>query len=253
MEGDGTRIHAFPETSWTLVARAGDFGSPALREQALTELCRIYWQPIYSFIRLQGHSPHDAEDLTQGFFARFLRRNDVVGIDASRGRLRCYLITAVKNHLINEHKRDLRQKRGGANRMLSIDAIAAERHRRVPEPRDLLTPERAFDRQWALTLLDCVVQTLAERYQREGKGDLFVSLKDFVGPRGDRPKGAELAETLGMSEAALRVAVHRFRERYRECLLATVGDTLAPGEDAEEELRHLMDAFQWEPGRCHGP
>lgn len=239
----GTEAQPFPETNWTLVLQAGEDASTSRRSRAITEWCRLYWQPIYCFIRLQGRRPHDAEDLTQGFFARFLKRNDIAGIDASRGRMRSYLVTAVKNYLISEHKREVRQKRGGATRILSIEALAAEARLQGIEPAEAASPEAGFDRQWALTLVENAVQTLAERYQQDGKGELFLHLKDFVGPRGDRPKVATVAEALGMSEPALRVAIHRFRERYRECLLASVAYTLAPGEDAEEELRHLMSAF----------
>lgn len=239
----GTERHAFPETKWTLVREAQNGASTAFRDRALTELCRLYWRPIYSFIRLRGHTPHDAEDLTQDFFVRFLGRDDIAVLDAAKGRLRSYLITAVKHHLFGEYRRESRQKRGGSLKALSIDTAEVERTLRLTDLKGGLAPEQVFDRQWALTLLDQAVQTLADHYEQEGRGDLFLCLQDFIDPAAERPRGSVLAERLGMSEEAFRAAIHRFRRRYRECLGAAVRQTLAPGEDAEEELRQLMACF----------
>ncbi|MCB1089214.1 MAG: RNA polymerase subunit sigma-24 [Verrucomicrobiae bacterium] len=224
--------------------KVGEGSTADHRQRALGELCRQYWLPIYSFIRRNGHSPHDAEDLTQGFFFYFLEHDDFGNLEASKSRLRSYLIGAVKHYLSNERRRAGRQKRGGQARIIPIDPLAAEGQLPLPELLDTLTPERVFDRQWALALLYGAVQSLAEKYQQEGKETLFLRLKNFVGPDARTENAAAAAEELQMNHGAVRTAIHRLRERYRECLLAAVRDTIGPDENVEDELRHLMAAFQ---------
>lgn len=244
MDSGQTQHQPFPETRWTLIGRARDSATEGERARALSDLCKIYWPPVFSFIRSSGYSPHDAEDLTQGFFARFLDRNDFADRDASQGRLRSYLISSVKNYLASEARKRGRIKRGGR-----LPALATEGNRggsyfgRDAEPADELTPDRVFERQWAITLLECVVKALAIRYERDGNAELFCQLKDFIVPQAENPSTQKIAAHLGMNESAVRVAIHRLRLRYRECLLEAVGDTLAPGESAEDELKHLMAAF----------
>ncbi|MBL9150920.1 MAG: sigma-70 family RNA polymerase sigma factor [Verrucomicrobiales bacterium] len=241
----GTEREPFPETKWTLVWQAQLGDSTAFRREAVTELCRLYWRPIYSYIRLRGHSPEDAEDLTQDFFARFLRLNHVDDLDAEKGRLRNYLLRAVKRHLASEWHRQHRQKRGGSLIGVSIDSAPIEAELGRIQAGESLTPEMAFDRQWALSLLDKVIDVLSEKYRSEGAIDHFFYLKDFIEPgsRAGRPQSAEVAAKLGMTPGAFRVAVHRLRQRYRETLLEMVTETLKPGENAEEELRYLLSSF----------
>ena len=216
-------------------------GSPEERQRALADLCQLYWPPVYAFIRSGGHTPHDAEDLTQGFFAQFLRRQDFQKTDASRGRLRSYLLAAAKHYLSDERRKEGRQKRGGEVTILSFDAAEAES--RCLMPADDMTSERVYVRQWATTLLENVIQRLEESYVRKEKGPLFEALKPFIMSGADTEKQAEIAKSLDMSDAAVRVAVHRLRQRYAVLLREAVSDTLGPNEDLETELRELMAAF----------
>ncbi len=242
MDEGHSHYQSFPETRWSLVLRANS-DDPEASQRALADLCNLYWAPVYAFIRLRGYSPHNAEDLTQGFFAAFLAREDFRKVDASRGRLRSYLLGAVKHYLTDEHRRASRQKRGGNSPTFSIDGMQAESHCRIPELSDSLTPERIFDRQWATTLLENVIRQLEDRYRKEKKEALFESLSPFIMPQAELGKQAEIAARLGMSESAVRVAIHRLRQRYGILLRKTVADTLGPDGDIDEELRYLLGTF----------
>lgn len=243
MDDENDRPNAFPTTQWSLIVRAAA-ADPAEREKALGEICTLYWAPVYAFIRTRGHSPHDAEDLTQGFFAELLERNDFAKADSNHGRLRSYLLTAAKNHLHSAHRRETRQKRGGGAVMLSFDTVDAEARCMIPEPMDDLTPDRVFERQWAITVMEGVVSTLAQRYADKGQAELFNTLKPFINAADIAVPQASLASQLGMTEQALRVAVHRLRQRYGEVLRQTVKATLGHDENVEEELACLMAAFR---------
>lgn len=237
-----THAHQFPSTRWTIVGQAAG-NDQAIRRKALTELCELYWPPVYAFIRSKGNSPHDAEDLAQGFFAQLLTREDLAHTDASKGKLRTFLLRAAKNYMSNEWKKANRQKRGGGKVLLSLDAGEGETLYRAPEPRDDLTPDRVFERQWVLTLLKHVLSQLERRYEKDGKAPLFEALKPTLTPGAPMPPYAEVAAALEMSEAALKVAVHRLRQRYGVLLKECIADTLGPGEDPDEELSSLMTAF----------
>ncbi len=217
---------------------------PAEREKALAEICTLYWPPVYAFVRSRGHSPHDAEDLTQGFFATLLKRHDFARADSAHGRLRSYLLTAAGNYLNSEHRRENCQKRGGGAAVLSFDVVDAEARCHIPEPMDDLTPDRVFERQWAITVMEGVVSTLAQRYVDKGQAHMFAALKPFINADDSGGRQAELARELGMSEQALRTAIHRLRQRYGEVLRQTVKATLGHNESVEEELTCLMAAFQ---------
>lgn len=239
---DLTRAHSFPNTRWTVVARSGA-ADDAVRQKALAELCELYWPPVYAFVRGRGHTPHDAEDLVQGLFADLLAREDFAQTDAAKGRLRTFLLAAAKNYMANEARKAGRQKRGGGTAPLSLDLDAAEERCQVPEPADETTPDKLYQRQWVVTLLNHVLEELGTRYARDGKAGLFDVLKPALTPGAPMAPYAEIAPRVGMSEGALKVAVHRLRHRYGTLLRETVADTLGPGEDPEEEIRAMMTAF----------
>lgn len=209
---------------------------------ALEELCRTYWYPLYAYTRRQGHSKEDAEDLTQSFFARFLQRNYLEKLQAGQGKFRAFLLASLKHFLANEWDRASRQKRGGGVPPLSLDWQDADTRYRI-EPADLLSPDKIYDRAWAVTLLERVIARLREESAADGKALLFERLKPFlmIG-RGDIPY-AEAAAGLAMTEGAARVAVHRLRRRYREVLREEIGQTLSDPGQAEEEMRALFSAF----------
>jgi RNA polymerase sigma factor (sigma-70 family) len=242
MDEGNSRLKPFPTTQWSLIVRAAA-DDPADREKALAEICTLYWPPVYAFIRSRGNSPHDAEDLTQGLFAELLGRNDFARADANHGRLRSYLLAAACNHLTEVHRRKHRLKRGGYDVVLAIDAEVAELCCLIPEPTDDMSPDRVFERQWAITVMEGVLTALQERYEKKGQGALFQALKPFLMATSAAPQ-AELAEELGMSAQTLRVSLHRLRQRYGELLRQTVKNTLGPQESVEEEIAHLMSAFQ---------
>ncbi|MBK8039225.1 MAG: sigma-70 family RNA polymerase sigma factor [Verrucomicrobiaceae bacterium] len=243
MDPGNSRLKPFPTTQWSLIMRAAAV-DPADREKALAEICELYWPPVYAFIRSRGNSPHDAEDLTQGLFAELLERNDFARADANHGRLRSYLLTAASNHLNSAHRRENRQKRGGGAVLLSFDAVDAEARCLIPEPMDDLTPDRVFERQWAITVMEGVVSLLAQRYADKGQTELFNALKPFINTTESLSPQTELAQRLGMTDAALRVAIHRLRQRYGEVLRQTVKTTLGHGENVDDEIACLMAAFQ---------
>jgi RNA polymerase sigma factor (sigma-70 family) len=228
----------FPVTQWTVVLAAGGTPSPE-SAAALERLCSSYWYPLYAFVRRSGHSPPDAEDLTQEFFARLLEHNWIAHADRHRGRFRSFLMMAMKRFLANEWKKVRTLKRGGQVRLVPLQLDAAET-RYTREPADTRTPEQLFEKQWALTLLEAVLNLLREGYTRDGKGALFHALEPcLIGGRDTQPY-AVLAGQLGMTEGAARVAVCRLRERYRECLKAEIAHTVASAAEVDEELRHLL-------------
>lgn len=241
MEAGRTSRRPFPTTQWSLIVRASA-DDPREREEALTEICKSYWPPVYAFLRSQGNAPHDAEDLTQSLFEKLLKQDDFAKADASRGRLRNYLLAAAKNQLNSMHRRDNRQKRGGNARTLSIDARDAEGRCLISEPIDEVSPEKVFNRQWAITVLEQVVNALAARYEAKGQDRLFEALRPFITAT-ETPPQCQLARELGMTNQALRVAIHRLRQRYGELLRETVRATLGREESVEEEIRHLLGSF----------
>ncbi len=232
----------FPTTHWSLIGRAAS-ADPVDRDKALAEICRLYWPPVYAFIRSRGHPPHDAEDLTQGFFAGLLKRDDFAKADANHGRLRSYLLTAAKNHLNSEHRRQHRLKRGGDVTLISMDASVEEHFAVMQLGSDDWSPERVFHREWAVTVMKEVARRLERRYQDKDQGDLFEHLRGYITTEEAVSAQREVAARLGMSGQAFRVAVHRLRQRYRDELHAVVKSTLGSEESLEDELRQLMNAF----------
>lgn len=230
----------FRTTRWSLIAVAGGGGMPSETRAALAELCALYWPPVYSFVRRRGHGPDDALDLTQGFFTRILEHNDLASADPQRGRFRSWLHSALKNYLANEWRRECAQKRGGGTVVLSIDAIAAER-RYAGEPADLLTPEQVYERRWALTVLDHVMNRLKWEYAEQGKREQFEKLQPFL--VGDKPSYESLAGELGEAAGTLRQQVFRMRRRFHDLLREEISDMVATSADIDDELRSLLAAL----------
>ena len=219
-----------------MVRRAGKSDSTQALV-ALSALCQAYWFPLYAFVRHRGYSPHDAEDITQGFFEKLIRIRPLGELSPTKGKFRAFLLAALKNFMTDEWKRATAQKRGG-NSTLSLDAMAAE-DRYSMEPQDDLTPERVFERQWALTLLESVVANLARKYEADGRKELFETLRfSIIGEKSVDPY-SQLAIRLGMSEEAIRVAVFRLRKEYRQGLLKEISHTVDEPEMVREELQAL--------------
>lgn len=231
----------FATTHWTVVLAAGRRSTPQA-DRALEELCRTYWYPLYAYVRRQGHSKEDAEDLTQGFFASFLKRNYLEGLSSERGRFRAFLLAALKHYLANERDRAGRQKRGGGVVPLSLDWQDAEARYQI-DPADQLSPDKLYDRAWAMTLLEQVIARLRADCAAEGRAGGFEQLKPFLMVGKGAIPYAEAAARLGVNEGAARVAVHRLRKRYRELLRAEIAQTLSDPADLDEEMRALFRAF----------
>lgn len=208
--------------------------------EALQHLCTVYWYPLYAYVRRGGKSPHDAQDLTQEFFARLLEKNWLGAVDRARGRFRSWLLTAMKYFLVDEWHKSRTLKRGGSQGVLSLDAAAAE-SRYQHEPADLTTADKLYDRRWAFTLLDAVLVRLQAEYAGAKKGALFEALKPAI--TGERAAYAEIAAQCGMSEGAVRVATHRLRERYRDLIRQEIAETVATPGEVDEELRYLFAAL----------
>lgn len=238
--GTMARQPAFVTTHWSVVLAAGRNDTTRARA-ALARLCQTYWFPLYAYVRRRGNSPHDAQDLTQEFFARLLERQSLASADPACGRFRSFLLTAMNHFLIHEWHKAQAKKRGGGQ-AISLDLAAAE-ERFDLEPADQATPDKIFDREWALTLLHEVLNRLEVEHRREGKHELFNALKQtLAGSRESQPY-AELASKLGLNEGAVKVAVHRLRKRYRELIRSEISHTLDQSRDIEEEMRHLFSAL----------
>jgi RNA polymerase sigma factor (sigma-70 family) len=232
------RNPVFVTTQWSVVLDAA--GSDSTKAQtALEKLCRTYWYPLYAYVRRRGQSPQDAQDLTQAFFARLLDRNWVGDADRERGKFRTFLLTAMSRFLSDEWDKARAQKRGGDVVFIPVQLDAAET-RYGHEPIDHSTPEQCYERRWALTLLDTVLQRLCDDYGSQGRSELFSYLKSSLNGSRESQPYAELAAQLGMEEGAVKVAVHRLRKRYRQLLRAEIVQTLSATEDVDEELRHLF-------------
>jgi RNA polymerase sigma-70 factor (ECF subfamily) len=232
----------FATTHWSLVVAAGRRSSPQAQE-ALATLCRSYWYPLYVFIRRQGRSAEESQDLTQEFFTRLLEKHFLTQVDRAKGKFRSFLLAACKHFLSNERDRARAKKRGGGRELISFDAQEAERRYRL-EPTHDLTPEKLFERRWVLTLLDQVLAQLKIEFIQEGKEDQFTHLKDYLTGDKGRASYREVAEKLGMTEGALKVAIHRLRKRYRELLRQEIAKTLNKGDAIEDEIRDLFAALE---------
>jgi RNA polymerase sigma factor (sigma-70 family) len=231
----------FVTTHWSLVARAAE-ADPAQSEAALEELCRTYWYPLYAYIRRLGRSPQDAEDLTQSFFARLLEKKYLADAEPEKGKFRTFLLTALKRFLANEWDREHAQKRGGFQTVLSIDQAAAE-SRWASEPGHDAAPDVLFERQWARILLDLVLHRLEQEYAQTGRAALFVQLRPCLARGSSAHPYAEIASGLGVTEAAVKMAVQRLRARYRQILQEEIRKTVLLPEEVDAEIRHLFTTF----------
>jgi RNA polymerase sigma-70 factor (ECF subfamily) len=230
----------FVTTHWSVVLSAGHSDTPRAAE-ALQRLCQAYWYPLYAYVRRRGYSPHDAQDLTQGFFARLLERHAMTKVDRAKGKFRSFLLASMNHFLADEWDKRRAQKRD-AGQPISLDLGSAET-RYLQQADDALPAEKTFERRWALTLLEQVYGRLRQDYRREGKGDLFETLRfSLMGERSAVPY-ADLARRLSMNEGAVKVAVHRLRQNYRKRLRAHIAETVATPEEVEEELRCLLRAL----------
>ena len=231
----------FATTHWTMVVTAGRDTSPEARA-AMASLCEAYWYPVYAFIRRQCGDAEEAMDLTQGFFARLLEKRDLAGIEPGRGKFRSWLLLAAKHYLANERDRARAVKRGGGRRPVSIDTADAESRYRL-EPAHDVTPERIFERRWALALLGQVLSRLQQECRADGKELLFEALKECLGGGGAHEgRYAHVAEELKMGEGAVRMAALRLRRRYRELLRQEIAQTVESAEQVDEEIAFLFEA-----------
>jgi RNA polymerase sigma-70 factor (ECF subfamily) len=233
---------AFVTTHWSLVLSARDGQSPQ-SAAALEKLCRIYWYPLYAYVRRSGQSRENAEDLTQAFFARLLEKKFLDSAQQERGRFRSFLLVVLKRFLANEWERAHAQKRGGFQTQISLDTEMAERKFQSEIASAEIPPDRAFERRWALTLLEQTMSRLRSEFERAGKISEFERLKIFLTADKYEIPYATVAAELGMNEGALRVAVHRLRRRYRELFREEISHTLAEGESVDDELRYLMSVL----------
>ena len=231
----------FVTTHWSVVLAAGRPSAPE-SQAALATLCGAYWYPLYASVRAQGYASHDAQDLTQEFFARLLTRNDFAAADRNKGRFRSFLAGALKHFLANERDRARARKRGDGRAPLSLDFEAAEGRFRQ-EPTHAFTAERAFARRWAVTILDKVLARLREEFAAAGKAPLFDRLKVFLSGEKSTRSYADLAGELNMTEGAVKVAVHRLRRRYRELLRGEIAQTIADPHEIDDEIRELFAAL----------
>lgn len=235
---------SFQATRWSLVRAAAGQGDAAAAGRALAEICEICWYPVYAFIRRSGHSPHDAEDLTQGFFTRLIEKHILSAADPSRGRLRTFLLTCVRNHLHHEYERNTAAKRD-VRLLTSFDAAAAE-DRYAREPVDDLTPDRLYQRRWALTLLSATLDLLEAEFHASDKALLFDALRPFLGFGVSTEESYdEAASKLGMPVGTFKNHVFRLRQRWRELLFSQVAATLddPTSDEIKAELAELMECL----------
>ena len=236
----------FASTQWSLILAAGDRSS-SQGAAAFASLCRLYWRPLYAYVRRRGSSVEDARDLTQSFFARLMEKNSIGLARRERGRFRTFLLTSLQNFLSNEWDRDHALKRGGGNEFLSIeDFRGAENEYLLDRSAKELPPDKLYERKWTLALLDRATARLASEFAAAGKSSTFEALRGFLAGDGGGPAYTEIAATLGIGEVAARVAVHRLRGRLRDVLRMEIADTVAEPDNPDaiqEELRSMLAAL----------
>jgi len=232
----------FSMTRWSLVIAAADSRHPD-HKTALAELCKDYWYPVYAFVRLRGFDPDSAQDLTQGFFAQLLEKRTLKAADKERGRFRSFVLAALKFYLSHERERAGAQKRGGGRAPVAIDRDTAEGKYRL-EPVDRHTPETLFERRWALLLLERVLSSLRKELAESARPERSLRLAEYLTGDSSAPAYKQVAEELGMSESAVKVAVHRLRGRFREILRDEVTQTVNDPDKVDDELSHLFAALE---------
>ena len=240
---NGANVHRqarFATTSWSVVLQAAS-ENDSKNQYALATLCEAYWYPLYAFVRRMGRSADDAEDLTQSFFLELMEKSKLAKSDPSRGRFRTFLLTSLQNYLKNEHRKNSTIKRGGHHSIISIDFTAAESQYSL-EPSHEQTPQRAFDKNWAFAVLKQVLVGLEQQYADSGKLRLYNSLKGHLVGTASAPY-AQIAAELGMKAGAIKVAMHRLRERYGQMLRLQIAKTMEDPANVDEELRHLFEVI----------
>jgi RNA polymerase sigma factor (sigma-70 family) len=231
----------FSATHWSLILRAVDGERPGA-EEALTQLCQRYWYPLYAYARRRGSSPHDAQDLTQSFFARLLEKRLLERVDPAKGKFRSFLLSSMKNFLADEWNKTQAQKRGGSVTIVSIDEELAE-NRYANEPSDELTPDQLYERRWAMTLLERAMTRLEDEYATAGKSAVFDALNASL--LGDKEGShAEAGKKLGLAEGTVKVAAHRLRKRFRNHLRKEIAETVGAEADIDSELQDLFSALR---------
>lgn len=241
-EMESARRQWFTTTHWSVVLAAGQRASPDSK-RALAMLCERYWFPLYAFVRRSGYSSHDAEELTQEFLTQLIEKHYLRDVDRRRGKFRSFLLAAMKHFLSKQRDRARAKKRGGGQAPVSLDFRDAESRYKL-EPTDELTPERLFERRWALTLLDQVLQRLQLEYADAGRRPVFERLKGALTGSQDLPTYRQIAEDLAMTEGAVKAAVHRLRRRYRELLKEEISQTVKDPVEIDEELKELFSAVR---------
>lgn len=231
------RGQQFADTRWSVILLAGQ-DSSTKAGRALEELCRIYWMPVYAFVRRAGHSPHDAQDLTQEFFARLLKNKWYQAADPLKGRFRSYLLGGLKHFLSDEWDKQRAAKRGGNERVISLDDMEAESN--YQEPASEVTPESIFQQRWARTVLSQGLVKLKAEYAQAGKAALYEQLKPFLTGEGEESGYEQVAESLQMTTGNVAVTMHRLRQRFRQLVRDEVAQTLSRSDDVQDELRHLF-------------
>jgi DNA-directed RNA polymerase specialized sigma24 family protein len=235
--------HVFATTHWSVVLSAGDAASPKA-DFALAELCRTYWYPLYAYVRRRGFAEHDAQDLTQGFFAHLIERDSLRKVAREKGRFRSFLLASLNYFIADERDRATAQKRGGGCHVVSFNIEEAEQRYRL-EPVDNRDPEKLFEHRWAMTLLDQVLDRLKEEFTRADKSELFVALQPFlVEGAGEQPYSKAALQS-GMSAEAFKKAVQRMRRRYYQLFREEIAQTVASPREVEEELRNLCAVLSW--------
>jgi RNA polymerase sigma-70 factor (ECF subfamily) len=237
-EGDAGR---FASTHWSVVLAAGDRDDRRSRD-ALAKLCATYWYPLYAFVRRQGFGPEDAEDLTQGFFAHLLEHEALATVDRAKGKFRSFLLASLRHFLADERDRVQAQKRGGGRAPVPLDVVSAER-RYALEPADPAGPDKLFERNWALALMEQVLDRLRAEQVVADKRAQFDLLRDCLMGDPDAPRYADLTAQLSLSEDAVKMAVSRLRRRYRQLLRQEIAHTVSTPAEVEEEIRHLFAAL----------
>ena len=234
----------FATTHWSLVdAAKPDEASRTHVREALEELCRAYWYPLYAFVRNRGYSADDAQDLTQAFFARIIETGGFASADRERGRFRSYLLGAMKHFLANDWNRAKTQKRGGHVQFMEWDALDDPEDRYAEASKQWDDPERVFDSEWALEIVSGALKALREEMVRAGKADRFDVLKGTLTGEGELPR-EETAARLSMNAVAVKVAVHRLRQRYRELLRSAIAQTVSSEADLNDEMRYLVEVLR---------
>lgn len=232
---------SFATTHWSIVMAAGSPESPGYRE-ALETLCQIYWYPLYAYLRRHGHDANEAEDYTQAFFTRMLEKDFLEKVRPKPGKFRSFLLKALKHFIANERARAATQKRGGGRKVLSLEFENAER-RYALEPADALSPEKIFDKAWALTVLERTTTRLEAELVARGKQELFDNLKAYIPVEGGSVPYRDVAAKLSMTEGAIKTTVHRLRRRCRELLRDEIAQTVASEDQIDEEIRGLFTAL----------